>query len=294
MKLASESSMNTEIVPNPSEFSVKPQTKITSITSLPESVMPAGPTRWQHGVEKVFQHPRVAVALFVFSVTTLALVTWVGALFLENKILKAQAVQAAANRRPASGDDAEELKARIAEAQQQMTQLKTELEQQQTEAMMDNRDALISENARLLQELNQLSKPQLGVPFITLPAAAVKQVEMAQATTPAAKDPFTTLDVPHNYALFTVVLTQLQDKGYPSYFVELTDGKGKNVAWSEQLKKASGPNIPLTFAKRSHAPGKYQLKLYGMNDKKKEFIDHYDFQLNYLPEPVVKKPGRKK
>lgn len=289
-----ESSMNPENVPSPGNFPVKPPPKITSITPLPEAIDVLPPAWWQRGLDFCLEQPRLAVTLFGLSVATLALATWVGALFLENKILKTQ--QARANAAPAltPSESADELKARISEAQQQMTELKTQLEQQQTEAMLDNRDALISENARLLQELNQLSKPQLGAPLINLPPAAVKQAEAAQGNNLAAKDPFTTLEVPHNYALFTVVLTQPQDKGFAAYFVELTDGKGKNVAWSEQVTPRNGPNLPLTFAKRSHAPGKYQLKLYGVNGKKREFLDHYDLQLNYLAEPPAKKPGRKK
>lgn len=225
------------------------------------------------------------------SICTLSLTTWVGALFLENKVLKYQLAQQA---KPAAADqESGELKSRIADAQTQLSQLQTQLEQQQTEEMLDSRDALIAENARLFQELNLLSKPQLGSPLIRLKAASLKAAENA-SNAGAKFEPFTPVEVPHNLALFTVVLLQTQDKGYQGYFVELTDSKGKNVAWSEQLKGPSFPEIPLTFAKRSHAAGKYQLKLYGLNGKKKEFVDHYDLQLNYLPEPAPKKTGKKK
>jgi hypothetical protein len=280
--------MSSETVDNPRDLPLKIQTKITSVVGVPSPDAPQ-PTLWQRGLAFVVQQPWLSVALSGLAIATLSLATWVGALFLENKILKSQLAQHAAP--PATAQEADELKLRVADAQEQMSQLQTQLEQQQTAEMLDSREALINENARLLQELNQLSKPQLGAPLVNLAPASLKQAE----ANPAGKaEPYTMVDVPQHLALFTVVLHQAQDKGYQNYFVELTDGKGKNVAWSEQLKSASAPDIPLTFAKRSHAPGKYRLKLYGMNGKRREFIDHYDLQLNFLPEPPVKKAGRKK
>ena len=272
------------------EFSLKTATTVTPIfeQSTPHSKQPSW---WQRGLAFVEHHPWQAVLLSGLSISTLSLATWVGALFLENKILKHQL--ATQTSQPVADEDSGELKTRISDAQAQLSQLQTQLEQQQTEEMLDSRDALIAENARLFQELSLLSKPQLGAPLVKLNSATSKAAENAQ-TTGAKLDPYTPVNVPHNLALFTVVLLQTQDKGYQGYLVELTDGKGKNVAWSEQLKGASFPEIPLTFAKRSHTAGKHQLKLYGLNGKKKEFVDHYDLQLNYLPEPAPKKPGKKK
>jgi len=272
------------------DFSLKTTTTVTPIFDA-SAARVSQLSWWQRGLTFLEQHPWQAVLLSGLSISTLSLATWVGALFLENKVLKYRLAQSASP--TAASEESGELKSRITDAQTQLSQLQTQLEQQQTEEMLDNRDALIAENARLFQELSLLSKPQLGTPLVRLNSASVKAAEIAQITG-AKPDPFTTVDVPHNLATFTVVLLQTQDKGYQGYLVELTDGKGKNVAWSDQLKGARFPEIPLTFAKRSHAAGKYQLKLYGLNGKKKEFVDHYDLQLNYLPEPTPKKAGNKK
>ena len=272
---------------------MKQQTKITPLAELSlaqESVEKSNPTLQQRALLFVHQQPKLAIALTGLSMATLSLGTWLGALYLENKVLKHRLVQQ--QQAQVSSDNAEELKARIAETQAKMAQLKAQIEAQETGDMFDSREALLSENAHLLQELNQLSKPQLGAPLVELDSATVKQAAATQDN--AKKDLFTALDVPPNLALFTVVLRQSGDKGYQSYFVELTDEKGKRIAWSEQLKKANGPNIALTFAKRSHAPGRYQLKLYGVNGKKKEFVDHYDLQVNYLTEPQSPKGKTKK
>ena len=265
---------------------LKPQMKITSVVELPAP----RPSLKQRGLAFLIQHPRLTVALTGLSFATLSLAVWLGALFLENKLLKAQLAQrsAAAEGAPAS----DELKTRLAEAQQQMSQLQNQIEQEQTAEMLDSRDALIAENARLVQELSQIAKPQLGAPLVKLTSASQKQAEAVPKT-----EQFTVVDVPPQLALFTVVLpapTVAASQSYANYFVELADGKGKNVSWSEQIKNNGAPELALTFAKRSHAPGKYQLKLYGLNGKKREFLDRYDWQLNHLPEPAAKKPGKKK
>lgn len=266
---------------------IKPHTKITPLADF-QAMQKPKPVFAQRALQFVHVQPKLAIVLTGLAMATLSLGTWLGALYFENKVLKNRLVQQQAQEK---SEDAEELKARIAETQEKMAQLKAQIEAQETGEMLDNREALITENARLLQELNLLSKPQLGAPLVDLDPATVKQAEVTAAN--PKKDLFTTVEVPHNLALFTVVLHQAQDKGYQSYFVELTDATGKRVAWSETLKKVNSLNIPLTFAKRSHTPGRYQLKLYGLNGKKKEFVDHYDLQVNYLPEPAKPKAKKK-
>jgi hypothetical protein len=258
--------------------------KVQPMYSLPASQAPSI-TLWQRALIFLHLHPKLGTTLAGLTLATLSLAVWVTALFLENKILKNQIAQ---QQLVITQKETGELKGRITEAQQQMSQLKTQMEQQTGEAL-DSREALATENAKLVQELTNYSKPQLGAPVVTLESASQKQ---AQAT-PTKKDLATVIDVPYNLAIFSVVLQQAEDKGYQSYFVELTDQKGKDIVWSEQLKKAVGPNIPLAFTKRSYAPGKYQIKLYGMNGKKKEFLDRYDIQVNYLPEPVKGKVKKK-
>lgn len=266
---------------------MKPQTKITPLSDF-QSITEPQPSLLQQALQFLQHQPQLAIALTGLVMATLSLGTWVGALYFENKVLKNRLVRE--QQGAGTTEDAEELKARIAETQQKMSQLKAEIQAQETGEVLESRETLVAENARLLQELNQLSKPQLGAPLTELDPATVKQAELTAAN--PKKDLFTIVEVPHHLALFTVVLHQAQDKGYQSYFVELTDANGKRVAWSEQLKKAVSPNIPITFAKRSHTPGRYRLKLYGINGKKKEFVDHYELQIHYLPEPGKAKPKK--
>jgi hypothetical protein len=256
--------------------------KIQPIYSLPASQAPRI-TLWQRALIFLHLHPKLGTVVAGLSIATISLSIWVSALFLENKILKNQLAE---QQWLATQRQADDLKERITEAQKQMSQFQSQIEQQQTGEVLNSREALANQNARLVQELGQLSKPQLGAPVIPLESASAKQ---AQGAPPKA----TLIEVPHNLALYTVVLQQAEDKGYQSYLVELTDQKGKDLVWSEPLKKAASPNIPLTFSKRSHTAGKYRIKLYGMSGKKKELIDHYDIQVNYLTESV-KGRARKK
>lgn len=256
--------------------------KILPIYSLPASQAPRI-TLWQRALIFLHLHPKLGTVLAGLGIATISLSVWVSALFLENKILKAQLAE---QQWLVTQKQADELKERITEAQKQMSQVKSQIEQQQTGEVLNSREALADQNARLVQELGQLTKPQLGAPVIPLEAASAKQAQGAPLKA-------TMIDVPHHLALYTVVLQQAEDKGYQSYLVEMTDQKGKDIVWSEQLKKAASPNIPLTFSKRSHAAGKYRIKLYGLSGKRKELIDHYDLQVNYLAEPVKGKAKKR-
>ena len=244
-------------------------------------------TRLTRALDFIAHYPKLSILFTICAIGTLSLGTWVGALFLENKILKSRISQ---QQQAVKTETAEEIKSRIDEAKTQMSQLQNQMEQQQTDVVLTEQASLAGENARLLQDLNQLSKPQFGAPLVTLDAASVKL-----AADPTKKDQATTIDVPFNYALFTVVMQStpaLQEKGFQSYFVELLNPKGKGVAWSEKLLKSTAPSIPLTFARRAITAGKYQLKLYGLVGKKKEFAEAYDLQVNYLPDPALK-PAKK-
>ena len=243
--------------------------------------------RLTRAIDFLVRYPKLSVLLTACTIATLSLGIWVGALYLENKILKTRLTQ---QQQSAKVETAEDIKSRIDEAKTQINQLQNQMEQQQTDTILTEQASLAGENARLLQDLNQLSKPQFGAPLVTLEAASTKL-----AADPIKKDQATTIDVPFNYALFTVVMqptTALQEKGFQSYFVELLNPKGKGVAWSDKLLKVTSPQIPLTFARRAITAGKYQLKLYGLVGKKKEFVEQYDMQVNYLPDPALK-PAKK-
>ena len=258
-----------------------------SLTTAEPQAEETEPTRLARALDFLVRYPKLSVLLTACTIATLSLGTWVCALYLENKILKTRLTQ---QQQSAKVETAEDIKSRIDEAKTQINQLQNQMEQQQTDVILTEQASLAGENARLLQDLNQLSKPQFGSPLVTLEAASVKL-----AANPANKDQATTIDVPFNYALFTVVMqptTALQEKGFQSYFVELLNPKGKGVAWSDKLLKVTSPQIPLTFARRAITAGKYQLKLYGLVGKKKEFAEAYDLQVNYLPDPALK-PAKK-
>ncbi len=254
-----------------------------SLTSSDRQAEATEPTRLTRAIEFLVRYPKLSVVFTACAIATLSLGTWLGALYFENKVLKHRLTQ---QQQVAKTETAEDIKSRIDEAKTQINQLQNQMEQQQTDVILTEQASLAGENARLLQDLNQLSKPQFGAPLITLEAASVKL-----AADPTKKDQATTIDVPFNYALFTVVMQStpaLQEKGFQSYFVELLNPKGKGVAWSEKLLKSTSPSIPLTFARRAITAGKYQLKLYGLVGKKKEFAEAYDLQVNYLPDPALK------
>jgi hypothetical protein len=266
------------------ETAIIPLSHALPFTETNEAASLEAPGRLMRALHFLHHYPKLTVLFSACAIATVSLATWVGALYLENKVLKLRLTQ---QQQAAQTENADAIKSRIDEAKNQMTQLQKEMDEQQTDVMLTEQASLAGENARLLQDLNQLSKPQLNPPLVPLEAAAVKF-----AADPTKKDQPTLIDVPHNHALFTVILQQTQDKGFQSYFVEMAAPKTKGVAWSEKLLKATSLNIPLTFARRAVVAGKYQLRLYGLVGKKKELLDQYDMQVNYLPDPALK-PAKK-
>jgi hypothetical protein len=269
--------------PDRAETAIIPLQRALPTTETAEEETLVLPGRIERALQFLHQYPKLSVLFSACAIATVSLATWVGALYLENKVLKLRMAQ---QQQAAQAENAEAIKSRIDEAKNQMTQLQKEMDEQQTDTMLTEQASLAGENARLLQDLNQLSKPQLNAPLVALEAASVR------AADPVKKDQPMMIDVPHNHALFTVILQQTQDKGFQSYFVEMTAPKTKGVSWSEKLLKATSLNIPLTFARRAVVAGKYQIKLYGLVGKKKEPIDRYDMQVNYLPDPALK-PAKK-
>src|SRR5581483_11368876 len=138
--------------------------KIQPIYSLPSSQAPHI-TLWQRALIFLHLHPKLGTTVAGLSIATISLSIWTGALFLENKILKNQLAE---QQWLATQRQADDLKERITEAQKQMMQFKSQIEEQQTGEVLNSREALADQNARLVQELSQLSKPQLGAPVIPL------------------------------------------------------------------------------------------------------------------------------
>src|SRR4030095_2637190 len=102
--------------------------KIQPMYSFPTSHAPRISLR-QRALFFLHLHPKLGMTVAGLALATLSLAVWVGALFLENKILKTQLAE---QQWIVTQKQADELKDRIVEAQKQLAKFKTQMEQQPT------------------------------------------------------------------------------------------------------------------------------------------------------------------
>ncbi|HZS09486.1 MAG TPA: hypothetical protein VFD58_31945 [Blastocatellia bacterium] len=272
----------------------------------------AQPQKWYQVIlmwflSAVSVNPLAALLAVALLVAIASLGAWVITLHLENRVLFARLKQ------QMNAEGPPELQSRIAAAQQQMSEIKGQIDQQQTEQALNDKESLVAENARLLAELDDLSKPHVNLPVIELnpasasaapdnqnPAGQTGAGEEQVNAKPAprakgsaeAKEIVQSVEVPPTATLFTVILRKSLEKPYPNYLLELLDRKSNKVIWSGQQKKPAETNLSLTLARRNYPAGKYRIRLSGLNGKKKEAADTWDVQVHYQEEAPKGKKKR--
>ena len=251
-------------------------------------------------------NPLAAILSVALLVTAASLGAWIVALHLKNRVLNAQLNQlpAIASVQP---DGADAIQSRIEEARRQMSEIKGQMDQQQTEQTLNIKESLSAENARLIKDLADLSQPRVNLPVIELDPASVLAAQNVQnpvsdsppqnqtviaKNAAAVKDLTGLLEVPTTASMFTTILHHSTEKPYLIYFLELLDRRNNKVIWSGLQKKGTETNLSLTLARRNYPAGKYRVRLSGMNGKKKEQLDTWDFQVIYKEDPSLKKKRR--
>lgn len=217
----------------------------------------------------------------------LALGAWLAAMFAQNRFLNAQLHDKTQEAASEQSEDSAALRTRLEETQRQLLEIRGQIEKQNTDQQQSSKDLMALESATLRGELDTLSKPQLNAPLMAIePASALMLAD------PTRKDTLTPVDVPSTVSLFTLILRLPPDKVQENYLVELLEYKSGKALWSEkQVQKIPLPQFTLTLAKRNVQAGKYRVRISGLKGKKKEVVDHYDVQVNYLspPRPSPKK-----
>ncbi len=253
------------------------------------------PKWWQSLIPRWFSHtgfnPFTAAVTGLFLITSLSLASWLVALHFKHKTELARladqqtstAPQLVATDEPV---DPGVLQARIEEAQKQLTDLQTQLVEQNADRVLSNQELLGIQNDTLQKEMSELAKPQLDAPVVDLDPS-----KLSPSTDPT-KEVMTTIEVPPTAALFTVILHKPADKIYPTYLIELLDAKKPKPLWSGVKKQAPEPmNIALTLVRRNYPSGKYRIRLSGVDGKKKDLLETFSLEVKYAPPP---KAGKKK
>ncbi|HEX4950458.1 MAG TPA: hypothetical protein VFZ34_27580 [Blastocatellia bacterium] len=254
------------------------------------------PKWWQSLLPRFFSltgfNPFTAAVAGFFLITSLSLATWLVALQLKHKTELARLADQAKDTRPAmvatdEPVDAETLQARIDEAQKQLTDVQTQLVEQNADRVLSNQELLGIQNETLQKEIEELARPQLDTPIIELDST--KLPPPADPT----KEPVTTIEVPPTSAVFTLILRKPAEKVFPSYQVELLDAKKQKPLWTGTKKQATEPmSFTLSLLRRNYPSGKYRVRLTGVDGKKKEPIVTYNLDVKYATPPKTTKKKR--
>ena len=228
----------------------------------------------------------------LFFITSLSLASWLVALHFKHKNELARLAnrqiplspQLSASDEPV---DPEVLQARIEEAQKQLTDVQTQLVEQNADRVLSNQELLGIQNNTLQKEMDEIAKPQLDAPVVDLDSN-----KLPPPTDPT-KEVVTTIEVPLTAAMFTVILHKPADKVYPNYLIELLDAKKPKPLWSGMKKQAPEPmNISLSLVRRNYPSGKYRLRLSGVDGKKKDLLETFNLDVKYAPPPKAAKKKR--
>lgn len=225
---------------------------------------------------------------FTASVTALCLIisfaagSWMLALHFKHKaeIAKLKAEQAEERTRLA---DPANLEARLSVAQQQLTELKSQVSAQTADRVLSNQELLTIQNQALQTELDDLARPQLDAPIVEL--------DPSRGKGPQDKQVYTMVNVPPTSQSFTLLIKRPAEKVFPSYQLEMLDARKNKTTWSTQLRPEPNRDPVLTLYKRGYPAGQYRLRLTGINGRQKEVLETYGFEVNYLPPP--KQPKKK-
>lgn len=231
------------------EFAIQPTTSAIKPT-LPR------PNGWRSFFEFAGFTPARAVLAAVLLMAA-AVSVWTVKLQLENKNLQAKLHQEQEKRALAAARQANE-------------------SQQETEQLLASNQSLTAENFRLKENLTALSKPQLETPIIDVDPANLNRGVSESINTA------TNIDVPAKASFFTVILHLPGEQAGQFLLIELIDRKTGSTLWSGQQKQTHSPNLTLTLAKNLCPAGKYRIRISSLSGQRKQLIDHYDIQVNYL------------
>ena len=117
------------------------------------------------------------------------------------------------------------------------------------------------------------SAPAVNVPIIDLnPQDAGRGDQNQNATT---------IQLPPDTDLFTLILNLSGDDASQSYSLEVIDRNNKTIWTSRNLRKSQYNNFTVAMQRRSFPAGEYRLKIYGLRGGRRESIEEFAIRLLY-------------
>jgi hypothetical protein len=120
--------------------------------------------------------------------------------------------------------------------------------------------------AQLEAELQQMSQPQLNPLIVDLEPDALRGEAKANV-----------IDIPPGTAFFNVILST--DASHPAYGLEVRDESGNAIWRGTGLKRSEYGTFTAALPARLVPPGRYELRLYGMNGSRESLLQRYHLRV---------------
>jgi hypothetical protein len=141
------------------------------------------------------------------------------------------------------------------------------------EEELAKRDAAEKLASRTRQRSTERSAPDVNVPIIDLnPQDAGRGDQNQKATT---------IQLPSDTDLFTLILNLSGDDSSRNYSLEVTDRNNRTIWTSRDLRKSPYNNFTVAMRRSSFPAGEYRLKIYGVRGGRREVIEEYAIRLLY-------------
>ncbi len=213
----------------------------------------------------------MAVTMAALLIVSILLGAWLLNVRQQNRALVARL-----NQQGSAAAENVALQTRVGELQREQSALSARMAQQQSSGQEESK----VEIEKLKNQLAELTRPQLDVPQID-----VDPNNETRGAGSGAKAPVTAINVPAAASSFTINLPGAGSKPFPHYLIELLEAKTNKVVWSARRRQDKETTFTLTLMKRSLPPGKYRIRVSGLNGKQPELLGNYDIQVSFQSQP---------
>ena len=115
--------------------------------------------------------------------------------------------------------------------------------------------------------------PEVNVPIIDLNPQDAGRGEQNQSAT--------TIQLPPDADIFTLILNLSGNDASRSYSLEVTDRNNRVVWTNHELRKSPYNNFTVALRRGAFPAGEYRLKIYGLRDGRRQLIEEYAIRLVY-------------
>lgn len=247
--------------------------------SIPLIALPSSENgrRYRTNVGETPARSRTVSFYFPYAVAAAAVVLSLalGALLI-SKSRENQRLLADANNRQSTNNTGDSKTAEELAQSRRLLEETTRRAEQESAARRVAEEELARRNAaqnRNNPRSTERSTPDVNVPIIDLnPEDAGRGGQNQTATT---------IQLPRDTDLFTLILNLSGDDSSQTYSLEVTNRNNRTIWTSRDLRKSPYNNFTVAMRRRSFPGGEYRLKIYGLRGGRRELIEEYAIRLLY-------------